>query len=123
MKRCPECRRDYFDDSLLYCLDDGSPLLEGPGGDDLSASASTEASHFSESPTRLQSHTTGQTAFLPTQKIQSEAVAGVGYRRIAVLLGSFLLILAGGYFGYRFLTQSKPIASIAVMPLKAVEET
>ena len=31
MKRCPECRRDYFDDSLLYCLDDGSLLLQGPG--------------------------------------------------------------------------------------------
>ncbi|MFL6467989.1 MAG: TPR end-of-group domain-containing protein [Pyrinomonadaceae bacterium] len=30
MKRCPDCRRDYFDDSLLYCLDDGSALLEGP---------------------------------------------------------------------------------------------
>lgn len=30
MKRCPSCRRDYFDDSLLYCLDDGTPLLEGP---------------------------------------------------------------------------------------------
>jgi len=33
MKRCPECRRDYYDDSLLYCLDDGSALLEGPGSD------------------------------------------------------------------------------------------
>jgi tetratricopeptide (TPR) repeat protein len=31
MKRCPECRRDYYDDSLLYCLDDGSALLDGPG--------------------------------------------------------------------------------------------
>ena len=31
MKRCPECRRDYYDDTLLYCLDDGRPLLEGPG--------------------------------------------------------------------------------------------
>ena len=30
MKRCPECRRDYFDDSLLYCLVEGSALLEGP---------------------------------------------------------------------------------------------
>ena len=29
MKRCPKCRRDYYDDSLLYCLDDGSALLEG----------------------------------------------------------------------------------------------
>src|SRR5688500_18013237 len=30
MKRCPECRRNYYDDSLLYCLDDGAALLEGP---------------------------------------------------------------------------------------------
>src|SRR5687767_10691092 len=30
MKRCPECRRDYYDDSLMYCLDDGTALLEGP---------------------------------------------------------------------------------------------
>jgi Tol biopolymer transport system component len=31
MKRCPECRKDYFDDSLLYCLDDGAQLLSGSG--------------------------------------------------------------------------------------------
>ena len=30
MKRCPECRRDYYDDSLIYCLDDGNSLLDGP---------------------------------------------------------------------------------------------
>src|SRR5258708_2164131 len=34
MKRCPECRRDYYDDSLLYCLDDGSELLEGPSAEE-----------------------------------------------------------------------------------------
>lgn len=33
MKRCPECRRDYYDDSLSFCLDDGSPLLDGPATD------------------------------------------------------------------------------------------
>ncbi|HTH51047.1 MAG TPA: hypothetical protein VL501_03890 [Pyrinomonadaceae bacterium] len=39
MKRCPECRRDYYDDSLLYCLDDGTALLEGPasGNEQLTA--------------------------------------------------------------------------------------
>ena len=31
MKRCPECRQDYSDDSLLYCLSDGAPLLAGLG--------------------------------------------------------------------------------------------
>ncbi|MDI1243358.1 MAG: tetratricopeptide repeat protein [bacterium] len=30
MKRCPQCRRDYHDETLLYCLDDGNPLLDGP---------------------------------------------------------------------------------------------
>lgn len=29
MKRCPECRKDYLDDSLLYCLDDGTALVQG----------------------------------------------------------------------------------------------
>jgi len=31
MKRCPECRRDYYDDTLLYCLDDGNSLIDGKG--------------------------------------------------------------------------------------------
>ena len=30
MKRCPECGRDYYDDTLRYCLDDGNALLDGP---------------------------------------------------------------------------------------------
>jgi len=29
MKRCPECRKDYLDDSLMYCLDDGASLVQG----------------------------------------------------------------------------------------------
>ncbi len=34
MKRCPECRKDYLDDSLLYCLDDGAPLVQGTISDE-----------------------------------------------------------------------------------------
>jgi TolB-like protein/tetratricopeptide (TPR) repeat protein len=30
MKRCPDCLRDYYDQTLLYCLDDGNALVEGP---------------------------------------------------------------------------------------------
>ncbi len=33
MKRCTECTRDYCDETLLYCLDDGSAFLEGPIGE------------------------------------------------------------------------------------------
>ena len=39
MKRCPECRRDYYYDTLLYCLDDGNALLEGPVSADEPATA------------------------------------------------------------------------------------
>jgi hypothetical protein len=28
MKRCPECRRDYYDDTLLFCLDYGGELVD-----------------------------------------------------------------------------------------------
>lgn len=34
MKRCPECGRDYDDDSLSFCLDDGSERLFGPAATD-----------------------------------------------------------------------------------------
>ena len=30
MKRCPDCRRDYTDETLIYCLDDGARLIDGP---------------------------------------------------------------------------------------------
>ena len=33
MKRCPSCRRRYSDDSLNFCLDDGSTLLAEPVSD------------------------------------------------------------------------------------------
>jgi Tol biopolymer transport system component len=30
MKKCPTCGRNYADDTLNFCLDDGRPLLDGP---------------------------------------------------------------------------------------------
>jgi hypothetical protein len=35
MKRCPECRRDYYDDTLNFCMDDGMQLVDGPGADNV----------------------------------------------------------------------------------------
>ena len=34
MKRCPTCARIYTDDTLSYCLEDGSRLLAGGSGTD-----------------------------------------------------------------------------------------
>jgi Tol biopolymer transport system component len=52
MKRCPECRRDYHDDSLLYCLDDGVKLLEGPGPDGIETAILPYFSDERDSPER-----------------------------------------------------------------------
>ena len=83
MKRCPECRRDYYDDTLLYCLDDGNALLEGPANRSEPGAVATglpadepptailhETDSPSEAPTRAQIHTT---AAEPQSKIGEPA--------------------------------------------------
>lgn len=32
MKHCPNCKRSFEDDSLTFCLDDGTPLIADSGG-------------------------------------------------------------------------------------------
>ncbi|MEO7675057.1 MAG: hypothetical protein ABIU09_13375 [Pyrinomonadaceae bacterium] len=34
MKRCPECRRDYYDDTLSFCLADATELVCGLSEDE-----------------------------------------------------------------------------------------
>lgn len=122
MKRCPECRRDYTDETLRFCLDDGAALVDGPASMDEPATAIlsepvavANGSPGSETPTRAQNHATEKTAVMPT------GVAGLpkpkGYDKRLVLAGLALsVIVLGGFFGYRYLAPSKQIESIAVMP-------
>jgi Tol biopolymer transport system component len=88
MKRCPECRRDYFDDSLLYCLDDGSALLEGP------ATADPK-----ESNTAILQDTGGVTAVLPRSDTLSTRRTGRRWWIAVVVV--VVLIVASGYFAYQ----------------------
>lgn len=60
MKRCPECRKDYLDDSLLYCLDDGTPLVQGSVTDE-PATALLSVGAFSDD---------GQTRLLPAERTE-----------------------------------------------------
>ena len=112
MKRCPECRRDYYDDTLLYCLDDGNALLEGPATTD-------------ESATKILSHERrpGEevTQFLDphseARPIRSEK------RRMwaAVIAAGVILIAVGSFAAYKkfWRTSSQPaIRSLAVLPLE-----
>ncbi len=53
MKRCPECRKDYFDDSLLYCLDDGTMLVQGSVTDEPATAILSGDVMSGERPTRV----------------------------------------------------------------------
>jgi TolB-like protein len=105
MKRCPECRRDYFDDSLMFCLDDGAALLDGPTG--------------AESQTRI---LPGQ-ADRKTELLSDAAGLRKLWHLISRLKGALLLaalvalIIIGGLFVYRYTaSETGSLGSIAVMP-------
>ena len=121
MKRCPECMRDYYDDTLRYCLDDGNALLEGPASADEPATAIFHVTEVpGEAATRAQIHMTDQTAILPTGTGDTAGKPrGLDKRLVAV---PFLLaiIVLGGFFGYRYFkpTGAEQINSIAVLPFE-----
>ena len=118
MKRCPECRRDYMDDSLLYCLEDGTALVQGsvPSPDDPQTAILHDTAPPSEAATRAQIHLTGQTDVLPSGISEPKRFD------IRLLLAPLALavIVLGGFFGYRYVTEGKPIDSVAVLPFANV---
>ena len=145
MKRCPECRRDYYDDTLLYCLDDGNALLEGPAtaksepgaiatgfpSDEPQTAILRSTAALGEAPTRAQINTTDQTAVLRTEAEAEprESLGGLSERpslsahraaKPLVALVVAVLVLVGGFFGYRYFGTggSAAINSIAVMPFE-----
>lgn len=114
MKRCPECRRDYYDDSLQYCLDDGMQLLEGPaatGENEPQTAILHDTDAAGEAATRAQIH---------AKTVSDQPVESSDSRRakVAGIVAVVLIILGGGLFGYRYYTPTgKQINSIAVLPL------
>ena len=109
MKQCPECGRNYNDDSMMFCLDDGAELLYGPASVEEPATAilhSTAAP--GEAPTRAQIHMTEQTAVLPTGT--GEIVPKPRGFDKRLLAGSFLLaiIVLSGFSDTAILNPSHP---------------
>lgn len=126
MKRCPECRRDYYDDSLQYCLDDGSVLLEGPAREPGRAEPQTAILHDSRSPseaaTRAKIHTMPAAEPQSSTGTASEEKSSRPRRvsRPIVFASLALMALTAGYFGYRqfLIPGTKQINSIAVLPFE-----
>jgi adenylate cyclase len=124
MKRCPECKRDYYDDTLSFCLEDGSELLHGvsvdnSGIDDPATAILHTTDAVAESPTRAQIHTTGQTAFISSE-IPQPSTSRAATRKNSIIAGALGILLvtalgAGSYWWYSR-GSSGQLESIAVMP-------
>ncbi len=103
MKRCPECRRDYYDDTLLYCLDDGNALLEGPA----------DGNRLGESPTLRRIPTADQVKIQMGGKAEDSPKnqKASAFRTISpVMLGLITvgLVIASGTAYWFFLRGSAP---------------
>lgn len=121
MKRCPECRRDYYDDTLLYCLDDGNALLDGPAsGSRVADEPETAllpgiASPESEAATRAHVRSTGYKAVPPSRF--DDVPTGKGFDKRLLLIPMALAVIGlAVFFGYQYFSPAKQIESIAVMP-------
>jgi TolB-like protein/Flp pilus assembly protein TadD len=119
MKRCAQCGRDYNDDSMSFCLDDGSELLFGPAQpqepDEPQTAILHETSPSSEAVTREQLPITKDPVVLPTSGTEAPKKA-FDKRLIAVPVVAVIITL-GIFAGYRYFSSPvKQIESIAVMP-------
>ncbi len=119
MKRCPQCGRNYNDDSMSYCLDDGSELLFGPANlrdlDEPQTAILQENAPSPEAKTRAQIHKIEKAGVLPST-VAAVPKKGFDKRLIAAPLVAVIIGL-GMYVGYRYFSSPvKQIESIAVMP-------
>jgi TolB-like protein/Tfp pilus assembly protein PilF len=105
MKRCPECGRDYVDETLNFCLDDGIELLY--------AATEPATAILSTVPSESATRTLEQT---PTPQSSSEHI--LSNRKSITVVICILLIAVFGIVGYLYYRPgaSRQIESIAVMP-------
>ncbi len=117
MKRCPQCSRDYTDDTLSFCLDDGAALLDGPASmDEPQTAILPDADSTSESPTRTFEPPPDSDGHSNSGKIPAGAMTG-RFRSLATLVGVLVIgLAAAGIYWYYFRTSGSQIESIAVMP-------
>ena len=110
MKLCPDCRREYVDDTLVFCLDDGARLLDGPASFEGPATALLPGAE-PEPETKILSAPSGGSDAPPVTK---------GNRNVQALLalGGIVLLAAAAVWAVFFREGStvKQIRSVAVMP-------
>ena len=120
MKRCPECRRDYYDDTLAFCLEDGTALIQGtvpaPSGSmDGPATAILHETAPPDDPvTVAHMHATEPPAVFQSGAANQRKKAFD--KRLFLLPVAAAVVILAGFLAYRYLSPVKQIESIAVMP-------
>lgn len=97
MKRCPECKRDYFDDTLTYCLDDGNVLLEGPRASE--AVTAIYSADISDGGVRKTDPSFAGSNFLTSRNL--------------ILLAVLVLLIAASFAAYKNYISEAPAANSA----------
>ncbi|MEO7674508.1 MAG: hypothetical protein ABIU09_10590 [Pyrinomonadaceae bacterium] len=129
MKRCPQCRKDYYDESLIFCLDDGTPLVQGVADEPATAILSEPGAiatgfRSGEDLTRQQKNTTDQTAIFPrgaaaesrknfAELSERQNLSAQRATKPLVIIALALLVLLAGLFGYAYLNNT-PVNEKAV---------
>ena len=115
MKRCPECRRDYFDDTLSFCLDDGAQLVDGPATAELATAILPASARPSENVTKPIVGKNDATEILPLGVANNTGSISFSRKKFWLLAGLVAVLAAAGVLASRyFLPDGKPIESITV---------
>lgn len=141
MKRCPECGREY-DNTMMFCLDDGAELLYGPARSEPRAVATgfpldepqtailNSTAAPGEASTHARINATDQAAILragaeaqPQNSLaDSTEKRSFSARQAQSLIAAAVLVavLVGGFFVYRYFKPAgtDQINSIAVLPFE-----
>ena len=133
MKRCPQCGRGY-DNTMMFCLDDGAELLYGPASMDEPATAILSeppalagGQLHRENPTRPFVHNTAEAEPRESLGDLSERQSLSAHRAAKPLLAALgVIVVAGIGFGiYKFLTgkQSGAAPSFESMKITKLTDT
>src|SRR5437868_5244746 len=106
MKRCPQCRRDYTNETLNFCLDDGAELLDGPASGDESATVildDLEATRsFNQTTAGEAEPQTGWGSSTEKQSFSAHRAAEPKNKKLFAAALIVAVMAASGFFGYRY---------------------
>ncbi|HEX8638816.1 MAG TPA: hypothetical protein VF692_12180 [Pyrinomonadaceae bacterium] len=120
MKVCPKCHSSYTDETLNFCLTDGSPLVEetsggySPDTDSWQHAETVRGSrfHFSENPHRTSPNSSAPTLPVIDARTENLPRAQAPKTKFYPALGVLLLLLAALGGGFWWFSQNKNRAAI-----------